>query len=377
MMKPLTLLILIAFIIRPINAQTIDSSYNPSHNIIQLALLLDVSNSMDGLIDQAKSELWNVVTEVSKANKNGHSTRLEIALYEYGRSRNDQTKGYVKKLLDYTNDLDTISEVLFNLKTNGGDEYCGWVIKDAINELQWRDDDSIYRVIFIAGNEEFNQGKVDYKSSCKTGMEKNIFINTIFCGDSMQGVRFFWKNGADLANGAYFFINSNLNKYDIWTPYDSLIQLYGDSLNRTYWGYGIMANLKKSNQFAQDKNASAMSQTAGVKRSIAKTKKGVYDNSKWDVVDANVKDSTWLNKAKDADLPDSLKGKTLVEKKQIIDSLSKARSRISNNINNLGKSREAYIRENQNNKPKEKTLGVALIEAIRRQASEKGFLFIE
>ena len=30
---------------------------------IQIALLLDTSNSMDGLIDQAKSQLWSVVNE--------------------------------------------------------------------------------------------------------------------------------------------------------------------------------------------------------------------------------------------------------------------------------------------------------------------------
>ena len=30
---------------------------------VQLALLLDTSNSMDGLIDQAKSQLWKIVNE--------------------------------------------------------------------------------------------------------------------------------------------------------------------------------------------------------------------------------------------------------------------------------------------------------------------------
>ncbi|MEO7695078.1 MAG: hypothetical protein ABIS36_14065, partial [Chryseolinea sp.] len=34
---------------------------------ILIALLLDTSNSMDGLIDQAKSQLWKIVNELSKA----------------------------------------------------------------------------------------------------------------------------------------------------------------------------------------------------------------------------------------------------------------------------------------------------------------------
>ena len=35
--------------------------------MIKLALLLDTSNSMDGLINQARSRLWNVVNEIGKA----------------------------------------------------------------------------------------------------------------------------------------------------------------------------------------------------------------------------------------------------------------------------------------------------------------------
>ena len=34
---------------------------------IMLALLLDTSNSMDGLIDQAKSQLWKIVNELAAA----------------------------------------------------------------------------------------------------------------------------------------------------------------------------------------------------------------------------------------------------------------------------------------------------------------------
>ena len=36
---------------------------------IQVALLLDTSNSMDGLIDQAKSQLWKMVNELATTKK--------------------------------------------------------------------------------------------------------------------------------------------------------------------------------------------------------------------------------------------------------------------------------------------------------------------
>src|SRR6185295_3102994 len=40
---------------------------------IMLALLLDTSNSMDGLIEQAKSQLWKIVNELAAAKCNDGS----------------------------------------------------------------------------------------------------------------------------------------------------------------------------------------------------------------------------------------------------------------------------------------------------------------
>ena len=37
---------------------------------VQIAILLDTSNSMDGLIEQAKSQLWKVVNTFIDAKKN-------------------------------------------------------------------------------------------------------------------------------------------------------------------------------------------------------------------------------------------------------------------------------------------------------------------
>ena len=51
---------------------------------IQVALLLDTSNSMDGLIDQARTQLWKVVGEFTTIELGGKKPTLEVALYEYG-----------------------------------------------------------------------------------------------------------------------------------------------------------------------------------------------------------------------------------------------------------------------------------------------------
>jgi len=53
---------------------------------IQVAICLDVSNSMDGLIDQTKSQLWKMVNELATSKKGEETPEIELALYEYGNS---------------------------------------------------------------------------------------------------------------------------------------------------------------------------------------------------------------------------------------------------------------------------------------------------
>ena len=134
----------------------------PPRPPVQIAILLDTSNSMDGLIAQAKTQLWNVVNEFVLARKDGRPPAIQVALFEYGKASLPSSEGFVRLILPLTDDLDRVSEELFALKTNGGEEYCGWVIRDAVNRLEWSRSRDVYKAIFIAGNEPFTQGPVDF-----------------------------------------------------------------------------------------------------------------------------------------------------------------------------------------------------------------------
>ena len=105
--------------------------------VVQIALLLDTSNSMDGLINQARSHLWKIVNEFATAKRGGKSPELQVALYEYGKSSLPAESGFIREVVPFTVDLDKISKELFDLKTNGGDEYCGWVIERAVGSADF------------------------------------------------------------------------------------------------------------------------------------------------------------------------------------------------------------------------------------------------
>ena len=148
--------------------------------LIQMAILLDTSSSMGGLIEQSKTQLWAIVNELAMARQNGEVPVLQVALYEYGKSSIPAEENYLRMILPLTTDLDKVSQELFALKIGGGDEYCGTVIQAAVQGLGWSAEPDDFKVIFIAGNEPFTQGNVDYKQACAAAIENEIVVNTIF-----------------------------------------------------------------------------------------------------------------------------------------------------------------------------------------------------
>lgn len=311
-------------------------------NKIQVALLLDTSNSMDGLIDQAKSRLWNIVNTLTTLKYNGKAPQVEIALYEYG---NDgiSDENYIRQVTPLTQYLDLVSEKLFALRTNGGNEYCGAVIRDASMNLNWDSNENSMKLIYIAGNEPFDQGRISYKNVISDAKRKNIYTNTIFCGNRDEGIRTFWQNGASLGDGKYFNIDSDQKVIYIETPYDIRISECNAKLNDTYMYYGSHGSEFKNKQMLQDKNAEVQSASNAVERTVAKSKKNAYKNDHWDLVDRVEKDKDFISEVKESELPAELKGKSKEEVKMAVAKKSAEREKIQREIEELSKKRQEYI----------------------------------
>ncbi len=338
---------------------------------ILLALLLDTSNSMDGLIDQAKSQLWRIVNEVAAAHcGDGSRPSIQIALYEYGNSGLSQYNGYIRQVSPLTNNLDLISEKLFSLRTNGGDEFCGQVIQTSLNELQWSMGHDDLKMIFIAGNEPFTQGPVNYQSACLLAKERGVVVNTIFCGDYDEGVNTSWRNGAVQTGGSYMSIEQNRKTVYVPTPYDDQIDAMNEKLNDTYVYYGKAGAASKANQITQDANASTYGKSNKVERAVSKSSQ-VYTNSRWDLVDASASDKDAVSKAEEQDLPKEMKGMSLVQKQAYVKEKADERAKIQTEIQQLSKKRSAYIAEHTPKTGSEASLDATMINAIKEKAKSK------
>ncbi len=357
---------------KPLIAHAITKEKKDSNNTVKIALLLDTSNSMDGLINQAKAQLWDIVNKFTHA-KCGNDSRpnLQIALYQYGNDGLSAREGYIQQVLGFSDDLDEISEKLFSLTTNGGEEFCGEVIHTSLKQLEWGKNPDNLKMIFIAGNEPFTQGKLNYKDAVANAKEKDIVVNTIFCGDYQQGINTDWKKGATLTGGEYMAINHNRQVVHIDTPYDKVIIELNSKLNKTYVSYGSMGQAKMRMQSKQDANAMQMEEGVAVKRAVSKSSR-LYNNKKWDLVDAADDAEFDVSEIKDEELPEELRGKSAKEIEIHISNKKTERNRIQKEIQELNKKREAYIAKNQKEDSKGE-LENAMIQAITRQAENKNY----
>lgn len=341
---------------------------------IKIALLLDTSNSMDGLIDQAKSQLWKMVNELAQAKCGDAKPSLQIALYEYGNDNLPSSEGFIRQVTPLTSDLDQISKDLFNLKTLGGDEYCGMVIQTALRQLEWDRQGKDLQLIFIAGNEPFTQGNTSYKAVCTDAKEKRITVNTIYCGNFDEGVQTSWKDGADLTGGNYMSIEQNLKTVYIQTPYDQQISDLNMKLNDTYIPYGQEGNVKYKNQAVQDANADSYGVANTVQRAVSKTSH-LYSNESWDLVDYSESKEFSIEKVKKEELPAELKGKNNTELMQYIQEKKNSREKIKEEIGVLNQKRVQYISTQKTESGDDQMLDKAMLKSIRKQAEAKDFVF--
>lgn len=357
-----------------------DEAKKPERPHIEMAILLDTSGSMSGLINQARTQLWKIVNEFATAERDGQRPDLKVALYEYGKSTLPAQENWVRMIVPLTDDLDKVSEELFALETNGGEEYCGAAIQRAVEELGWSKGSRDLKCIFIAGNEPFTQGPIDYKKSCANAANAGITVSTIHCGDHDEGVNTAWADGAKLADGSYMSINQNEVIPDIAAPQDEELVKLNEELNKTYIAYGNADMRKKAQerQVAQDQNAAQANLAANASR-IAFKGTGLYNNARWDLCDALSQKLVKLEDLKEEDLPEELQKMKPEERKTYIENMVAKRNEVQAKIKEVSTARGAYIAEERKKlaASTDNTLDKAVIDAVRVQAAELDFEFKE
>ncbi|MEM7165623.1 MAG: vWA domain-containing protein [Planctomycetota bacterium] len=342
---------------------------------IQLAICLDTSGSMDGLINSARQKIWTIVNDLDRATP---TPELRIALLTFGNDGHAEANGWVSIDVPFTEDLDLVSEKLFGLTTNGGTELVGRVISQATRELAWDKSENTLRLVFVAGNESADQDTlVPFRKVCADAAAQGILVNSIYCarsGDDTE-IPSGWREVASNAGGHYASIDQE-GTVVIATPFDEELTRLSSALNVTYVPYGDKGVAGCGNQIAQDANATGLNAAAAAGRCVSKAGSN-YDCSSWDLVDALANETVKLAALESDKLPPVMAAMTLEEKQQYIQAKSRTRKALQDQVAVLDTQRSRYIEAELE---KQMAAGVesfdlAVRNAVRSQAGAKGFSF--
>lgn len=341
---------------------------------IDLAICLDTSNSMDHLIDSARARLWDMVTELSRARPTPH---LRVALLTYGSPDvSTAAAGWVVRQTDLTDNLDALYSRLMALRTHGGDEYVGWVLRDAVETLSWSNDPQALKVIFVAGNESADQcsSTVNFRHVAELAKARGIAINAIYCGSEARGRAEGWLEVAVAGGGSYSAIDVVQGTVQIQTPFDRELSELNRQLNETYLPFGAAGEASFRQVRAVDEVTQQVgAQTAG-SRVVAKASP-LYVQTDWDLVDASRKEGFRLEEIPQKQLPSAMQSMSREDQKAHIERQAVRRAEIQKRILERGEKREEYLRKQAQSPGGQQGLDAALQSTIRSQAEQKGFTF--
>lgn len=341
---------------------------------VDVVICIDTSGSMEGLIDSCRKKLWDLCSVLAQAQP---APKLRVALYSYGGDEGGQD-GYVVLRSGFTEDLDHVYEELMKLRTSGGSELVGRVLRRSLEQLEWSKERGALKLIFVAGNESADQDpEHPFRQVAKDALQQSVVVHAIYCGaDQDQGDASTWREVAQNGGGQYAAIDPNGGTVSIETPFDADMMKLSQALNATYLPFGARGMAACANQARQDDNSRGMGSSTGAARAATKAS-GVYANGSWDLVDACGQAEFDWAKIEEAELPESLRGKSRAEREAVIAALRLQRSAIQAQIQELAKSRQAFIDAALAAAATDtsRSIDAAMARAVRSQAEAVGFRF--
>ncbi len=339
---------------------------------VDLAICLDTSGSMRGLLDSARQSIWAIVNDLALAKP---APRLRIALLTFGNDGHSKANGWVRVDTGFTGDLDLVSEKLFALKTNGGTELVGRVLQASLEQLRWTSSSNALKLIVVAGNESADQDRmVDFRSQCKKAISRGIMINSIYCGNPGDQLAPAWNMVAKLADGHFDTINQH-GTVALQSPFDAQITSLSSALNTTYIPLGAAGARGNRNQIVQDGNAVHLNSQASAQRGQAKASGNYYCS--WDLIDNLRTKKLKISEVKVTDLPKNMRKMTMKEREVYAAEMQKKRTDIQKKVIDLTAKRSAWCTQEleKRREGKETSFESAVRKSVRAQAEAKGLKY--
>ena len=340
---------------------------------VEVVFVLDTTSSMSGLIDAAKEKIWSIASSMASAQP---APDIHMGLVAF-RDRGD---AYVTKVVDLSQDLDSMYATLIDFRAEGGGdgpESVNQALYEAVHSISWSQDPNSYKVIFLVGDAppHMDYGNdIQFPQTLSVAGEKGIVVNTIQCGQQVQTQQI-WQMIANTANGEYFNVAQDGNAIAIATPFDEELASLSEELDQTRLFFGsteekvmhrkkIDATTKLHAQSSTQSlarravyNATAAGESnlLGESDLVAAVESGRIDVSE---IDAEV-------------LPESLQSLSKEELEDVVTTTARKRSELNREIKDLIEKRQDYLEAQvEASGLAEDSLDYKIYQAVRVQAAE-------
>jgi Mg-chelatase subunit ChlD len=341
--------------------------------MVEVVFVIDTTGSMGGLIQGAKQKVWSIVNEIAKGKP---SPDIRLGLIGY----RDKTDNYVTTRTDLTKDLDAVYAKLMAFSANGGGdtpEHVNQGLWEAVHKMSWSKDRRALKVIFLVGDAPPHMDYTDdvkYQQTCQDAMHKDLIINTIQCGNDGT-TRNIWQDIARKSEGRYVAIAQTGGTIAVATPYDSDLARLSADLDGTHVGYGSKSERKAVR--AKMKKATVMAEAAPEAAAARASYRGVSGAmGSRDLLADDEAGTVAVEKLKEEELPDELKGKTAAQRKAYLNKKKAERAKIQKKITKLSQKRDTYVREQlAKTKKGGNSFDAQVIDSIRAKAEKKGIKY--
>lgn len=343
--------------------------------VVDVVFVLDTTGSMSGLIQTAKEKIWSIATTMASAQP---TPEIRIGLVAY-RDRGDE---YVTKVVDLSDDLDSVYATLMDFQAGGGGDGPESVNKglyDAVHSMSWSEASQVYQAIFLVGDAppHMDYNEVQYPAIVASANKKGIVVNTIQCGEMNVTVEP-WMQIAGLGQGSFFQVEQAGGAVAFSTPYDEEIAKLSAQLDDTRLYYGSDAEkdrmLRKIT--ATDKLHAEASIESRARRGAFNASVGGRSNliGEKELVDAVASGDITLDEIDVAELPASMQAMAPQVQEEFVLGLASKRDDLKKKIQVLAEDRDGYLEAKvEEAGGLDDSLDRQLYEAVREQAGKAGF----
>jgi Mg-chelatase subunit ChlD len=341
---------------------------------VDVVFVLDTTGSMSGLIQTAKEKIWSIASTMASAQQ---TPEIRIGLVGY-RDRGD---AYVTKVIDLSDDLDSVYSALMDFQADGGGdspESVNKALYDAVHNMSWSQSENAYQAVFLVGDAppHMDYNEIRYPEIIAAAQKKGIVINTIQCGD-MPSTISPWTQMASLGQGNFFQVEQAGSAVAYASPFDKEIAELSVRLDdtRLYYG-GEKEKLRAEAKIAAtDKLHAGASVESRARRGVFNSAAGGRKNmlGENELVDAVISGDVKLDDIEEAHLPAAMVVMAPEEQKAHIEELAVERSQIKSQILQLAADRDEYIAKKvEADGGAKDSLDVLLYEAVKEQAGKAG-----